>query len=1807
MHPARFHLRWGAACGLVGGILAASVQAQPVAIETVAFHKATYSDKYGAEGGSIDTGGTLFLQLRNQGAVTETVTNLLLNGVGVTNHASFRWWRVWPPSLPPGGVSTITVKATGAPLTEGGVVTNLVQFASGASVTATATLTTPALRLGSVLPSRDYRTLHLYVRNLDSVPCTIQSVFVNGDVTGQCTFVGGTTIPTNSIGLVKVVYANPLPELADLFIRVNATRSGGGTVTVAAPVKLIEPWFPIGTWSGSLADTPSRQQFVRSNLLDMVAGTPNSGNINTMAERYHIRPVTFANTTTTPRTADPAQVLPNVGNRNLRAWFIRDEPDINSVSSAEVAAHHLAFAQLDSTHPTYLNLAANRRFNEYGHISDIIGMDHYAAFSAPNIIPSTWVTRKASLEEALDYTDVLKANTEPKRMWVWPQGIAGVWSTQPRDWAIDLQFWMAIQGGAKGYFWFTYKDNEVDLSPAGFAAMQRATRKLAQVRNLLLYADVVDNVASSNNKLIARSIVGEDAVVVPVVNVNYSIGGLAFAPSYSLSAASGTLTVPVPPWLAPVAQVYEVTENGKVPVSYTPAGSAIQIAVSLGNTASNCSKVFVLGALDATPPGTPARLNVANLNPVDAAALSWEEPFDNHGTMGYRVFSNGVPVAEVRAPIYVSPPLGTMALGATEFSVQAFDSSTNLGPVSPAVRYARWDFHTDGFLDGWWPANHIAAPLVTNGILSFDVTGIDPFLIAQAPEVRGSNFTRVEVRMHNPTASTTAQVFWTTAADGVFDQAKSEVFAITPNDAGFRTYSVNLGGKTNWVGQTITQLRLDPVANVTSGRVEIDYIAIVTTNQPAQPNQPPSFTKGPNIAVLEDAGPQTFANWATAISPGPPAEAWQTVSFLCSNSNPALFLVGPAVSTNGTLIFTSAPDAFGSATVTVWAQDNGGTANGGQDTSAPQTFTITVTPVNDPPSFTKGPDLTVLEDAGPQTNANWATNLSPGPANETGQSFSFTVTNGNSALFATPPAINAQGTLTFRPAANAFGSATVGVRLFDSGGTANGGQNASGWQTFVITILPVNDPPVFTQGPDQRIATNAGQQTVPGWATGISAGATNESTQSLAFLVTNSNPSLFLLPPAISSAGTLTYTPVPGLTGGATVHVRLQDDGGTANGGRDVSASLAFVISVTPDGQPPTPRGGPPNVVLILVDDLGYGDVGVYGQNARFTNGLPAVRTATLDRMAAEGLRFTQFCAAPSCAPARAALMTGLHNGHSAIRANAASVNLRREDPILPELLRAGGYVNGMFGKWGLGEADETAQSPTLAGQLAVGDAQPLRKGFDEFYGYLSHVAAHYSFATDLFTQRGYRLWDTVGTNLVAQEVITNYTQDVFTDRALAFLERHRTNRFFLYLPFTPPHANSSMGRIDAPEIEPEYFDKPWPETEKKFASTITRMDRHIGLILNKLAELGLERDTVVLFTSDNGPHAAGGHDPNFFDSNGPLRDRKFTVYEGGIRVPFIAWSPGRIAPGAVSSHLSAVWDLLPTICDLTGVPSLPGMDGISFAPTLLGNPAAQLSHSHLFWTDDTTGRAVRSNDWKAVRFGTNALELYNLAVDLGEATNVAAANPTVAAQMESLLAASETAPWNPAPPVLAVHPAGPLNFGAVRVGDAPVTLTFVVSNAATGYASLLGGEVAAALTDPRVSAATGGFGPLAAGAVSPPFAVTFDPNTLVPLTNQSLIVTGRLHGFDSPVATNSPLAIPLEAALLPPAPRPIRAIQREASGVSLEVEGVAGLTYQVLASTNLLDWEAIGAQAVGPGGWFNFLDTNAPLLPRRFYRSLWP
>jgi hypothetical protein len=329
-------------------------------------------------------------------------------------------------------------------------------------------------------------------------------------------------------------------------------------------------------------------------------------------------------------------------------------------------------------------------------------------------------------------------------------------------------------------------------------------------------------------------------------------------------------------------------------------------------------------------------------------------------------------------------------------------------------------------------------------------------------------------------------------------------------------------------------------------------------------NDAPSFVKGADQIVNEDAGPQTITNWAS-VSAGPPDEAGQTLTFsMVSNTNVALFSAGPNVSSIGTLTFTTTPNANGSATVTFSLKDDGGTENGGVDAAAPQSFTITVNAVNDAPTFVKGSDKVVNEDAGTQFFSSWAA-VSVGASNEFQTLTSQLTNNTNPGLFSVAPAVSSSGALTFKPAANANGTATITMVMQDNGGTADGGGDTSAPQTFTITVNPINDAPSFVKGANQGVTNSAGAQSVDNWATTISPGPADESGQTLTFqIVSNSNPSIFSVPPSIGSTGTLTYTPAPNANGTATIMVNLKDDGGTASGGVDTSPNQSFPITVSP-------------------------------------------------------------------------------------------------------------------------------------------------------------------------------------------------------------------------------------------------------------------------------------------------------------------------------------------------------------------------------------------------------------------------------------------------------------------------------------------------------------------------------------------------------------------------------------------------------------------------------------------------------------------
>ena len=459
-----------------------------------------------------------------------------------------------------------------------------------------------------------------------------------------------------------------------------------------------------------------------------------------------------------------------------------------------------------------------------------------------------------------------------------------------------------------------------------------------------------------------------------------------------------------------------------------------------------------------------------------------------------------------------------------------------------------------------------------------------------------------------------------------------------------------------------------------------------------------------------------------------------------------------------------------------------------------------------------------------------------------------------------------------------------------------------------------------------------------------------------------------------------------------------------------ITALLASLVAApsTRSGQAPSTRqpvtgaAAPPNILLIQADDLGYGDLSVYGQG-RF-------QTPALDGIAKRGIRFTQYYAGSTvCAPSRCALMTGLHTGHAWIRGNG-DIPLRDEDVTIGEVLRGVGYRTAVIGKWGLG-------TPGTPGQ-------PDRQGFDHAFGFLDHRHAHRQY-TDHLWRNGKQ----VETNLER-----DYVNDLFTKEAAGFIERDDARPFFIYLNYTVPHAELRVPDDAVKPFEGKFPEKPFqnpkadarpvgakadaaslgyrsqPTPHTVFAAMITRMDRDIGRLVDLLRSRGIERRTLVMFISDNGPHQEGGADPVFFKSAGGLRGIKRDLYEGGIRVPMVAQWPGTIPAGRTSDHVWAHWDILPTVADVAGAPIPPGVDGLPMTRALRAE--RQSTHQFMYWEFHERGfqQAVRMGNWKAVRLKPDApLELYDLATDPREERDVAPTRAEVVEAIERYLKTART------------------------------------------------------------------------------------------------------------------------------------------------------------------------------------------------------
>jgi len=433
-----------------------------------------------------------------------------------------------------------------------------------------------------------------------------------------------------------------------------------------------------------------------------------------------------------------------------------------------------------------------------------------------------------------------------------------------------------------------------------------------------------------------------------------------------------------------------------------------------------------------------------------------------------------------------------------------------------------------------------------------------------------------------------------------------------------------------------------------------------------------------------------------------------------------------------------------------------------------------------------------------------------------------------------------------------------------------------------------------------------------------------------------------------------------------------------------------------------------PNIVYILADDLGYGDLSCYGQTK--------FKTPHIDSLAQRGMRFTQHYAGSAvCAPSRCTLMTGLHTGHAPVRGNTeqqpeGQAPMPAGTYTVAKCLQEAGYKTGCFGKWGLGYPGS--------------ESDPLQVGFDHFYGYNCQRLAHCYYPAFLWCDKNRELlWGNVASRR------DDYAPDLIHAEALKFIRQNRETPFFCYYAAVQPHADMVAPEKYLKKYRGKYLPEfsytagyyaAQSEGHAAFAGMVNVLDDYVGELIAELDRLGIADNTLVILTSDNGPHQEGGHDPEYFSSSGPLKGKKRDLYEGGVRVPMIAAWPGKVAAGTWSDHVSAFWDFLPTVAELVGSSLAKPVDGISMLPTLLGR-GKQQQHDYLYWEfHEMKGRvAIRQGKWKGVRYHVNArsdspLELYDLSKDLGETNDIAFQFPQVAAKLNTLLLQARTESSNP-------------------------------------------------------------------------------------------------------------------------------------------------------------------------------------------------
>lgn len=647
--------------------------------------KGTYANE---ENVSDDNGGYLILQFRNNSASAFSLADLQCQkNTGTSTYAPLGYY-LYPESIAPGGLGALMIKGNGSPFRENDSI-----LVSVNGQTFRLKNETPGLKIANLIPQASLDTLLMFLRNDLAEPVTLREVCLNGvhyvlsDHPGLIS-TGDSLIPPKGIAIVRIPSEVPLQNCLPLYAGASyQASSSASTAYTGAFVRNVEPDFSFGTWWSSVFDpgNEEKQKALRELHIGMLQGPGNYVQMQKGYDDYFIKSIYSSNFSDPVDTASAGSIIRNVQDVNyIRTWMIDDEPDLHDKSIPEQVLKNQTYWNNDPNTPSYVNLSSERKFNRYGFYSDIVSMDHYAAPPAPNIINLRWVPIVGSpgnINEALQYTEVLKANTEPRRMWTWVQFVTGSYTQD--TFAFNAQFWMHIFGGAKSLEFFVAQGETKSDEPAMWREGQKVVDQQASIRNLCLYGEPYSNISSNNSKVIARSLVGEKYMLIGAMNnsITYAWNG-SFAPiRYNASInknLSYELTFELPAWIAP--QAYQLGEKGRrIPISLQSAGGQTYKLIPPQNLGT-ATQIFVIGEADQQAPTAPKGLHLTNQ--IDSAnyTLSWDFATDNVGVRAYIVERDGQVADTVYAPFYDVRQAFSPCDHIT-WTVKALDNYGNPGPA----------------------------------------------------------------------------------------------------------------------------------------------------------------------------------------------------------------------------------------------------------------------------------------------------------------------------------------------------------------------------------------------------------------------------------------------------------------------------------------------------------------------------------------------------------------------------------------------------------------------------------------------------------------------------------------------------------------------------------------------------------------------------------------------------------------------------------------------------------------------------------------------------------------------------------------------------------------------------------------------------------------------------------------------------------------------------------------------------------------------------------------------------------------------